>query len=85
MFANLAEFTGIPVADLQHHALVRWSSAGAEALMSMEPQTLRELQAACAREDWHTVAGIVDWLVAGWDGTAVAPGDRGSGQSPGVR
>jgi hypothetical protein len=74
MFANLAQFTGISVEDLEHHALVRWASAGGEALMSMEPQTLRELQAACARRDWSTVAGIVDWLVAGWDGTPTLPG-----------
>jgi hypothetical protein len=50
---------------LVHHALVRWVSAGAEALLSIEPQALRDLIAARKREDWTAVAGIVDWLEAG--------------------
>jgi hypothetical protein len=64
-FRNLSAETGIPVEDLVHHALVRWVSAGAEALMAVEPQVLRELIAARGREDWAAVAGIVDWLEAG--------------------
>ena len=64
-FRNLSEATGVPVDALVHHALVRWSSAGAEALMAVEPPVLRELIAARQREDWAAVAGIVDWLEAG--------------------
>lgn len=64
-FANLSRNTGVPVEDLVHHALVRWASAGAEALMSTPPQALRELIAAREREDWAAVAGIIDWLEAG--------------------
>ena len=64
-FRILSETTGVPVDDLIHHALVRWTSAGAEALMAVEPQVLRELIEARRREDWAAVAGIVDWLEAG--------------------
>ena len=64
-FRNLSETTGVPVDDLVHHALVRWTSAGAEALMAVEPQALRDLIEARRREDWDAVAGIVDWLEAG--------------------
>ena len=64
-FAALSEATGVPAEDLVHYALVRWASAGAEALMSIEPQVLQELIGARAREDWTAVAGIIDWLDAG--------------------
>lgn len=64
-FENLSAATGVPVDDLIHHALVRWVSAGAEALMAVEPQVLRELVDARRREDWDAVGGIVDWLEAG--------------------
>lgn len=55
----------MPVDDLIHHALVRWVSAGSEALMAIEPRVLQELVEARRREDWKAVAGIVDWLDAG--------------------
>ena len=55
----------MPVDALIHHALVRWVSAGAEALLAIEPQALRQLIDARGREDWEAVAGIVDWLEAG--------------------
>jgi hypothetical protein len=64
-FERLSENTGVPVDDLVHLALVRWASAGAEALMAIESQALRDLVAARKREDWAAVAGIVDWLEAG--------------------
>jgi hypothetical protein len=64
-FANLSAATGVPADDLVHHALVRWVSAGSEALLSVEPAALRDLIAARDREDWAAVAGIVDWLRAG--------------------
>ena len=64
-FEALAEATGVPVDTLVHLALVRWASAGSEALMAVEPQVLGELIAARAREDWAAVAGIIDWLEAG--------------------
>ncbi|HEX2129087.1 MAG TPA: DUF6027 family protein [Solirubrobacterales bacterium] len=64
-FERLSETTGVPVDELVHHALVRWASAGAEALMAVEPQVLGELIDARKREDWERVAGIVDWLESG--------------------
>ena len=64
-FEVLSEEVGVPVDDLVHHALVRWVSAGSEALLSVEPQALRDLHAAREREDWDAVAGILDWLRAG--------------------
>ena len=64
-FENLSETTGVPVGVLVHYALVRWASAGAEALLAVEPQVLRDLFAARRREDWAAVAGMIDWLEAG--------------------
>ena len=64
-FERLSKTTGIPVDDLVHHALVRWASAGSEALLAVEPEMLRRLYEARDREDWNAVAGIVDWLRAG--------------------
>ena len=64
-FGALSEATGVHVDTLLHYALVRWVSAGSEALLSIEPQALRELVDARHREDWTAVAGIIDWLEAG--------------------
>lgn len=64
-FEALSRTTGVPVDAIVHLALVRWASAGAEALMAVEPQALRELIGARRREDWTAVAGIIDWLEAG--------------------
>ncbi|HWE33223.1 MAG TPA: DUF6027 family protein [Solirubrobacteraceae bacterium] len=66
--ANLSDATGVPVDDLVHHALVRWASAGSEAVMALEPLVLRDLIAARKHEDWRAVGGIVDWLEATLDG-----------------
>lgn len=65
-FENLSKATGVPVDTLVHHALVRWTSAGAEALLSIQPQALTELIEARNAEDWDKVAGIIDWLEAGF-------------------
>ena len=64
-FRALSEETAVPVDTLVHLALVRWASAGSEALMAIEPQALRDLVDARGREDWIAVAGIIDWLEAG--------------------
>ena len=64
-FENLSAATGVPVDALVHHALVRWASAGSEALMAIEPQVLGDLIEARRSEDWDAVAGILDWLAAG--------------------
>jgi hypothetical protein len=64
-FRTLSSATGVPVDTLVHYALVRWASAGAEALLAVEPRVLHDLFAARKREDWTAVAGIIDWLEAG--------------------
>jgi hypothetical protein len=64
-FERLSQHTGVPVDALMHHALVRWVSAGSEALLSLEPRVLDDLLDARRREDWPAVAGIIDWLASG--------------------
>jgi hypothetical protein len=65
---NLSNWTGVPVDDLVHHALVRWAASGPEAVMALEPLVLRDLIAARKREDWRAVGGIIDWLEATLNG-----------------
>ena len=63
----LAANLGVSVDDVVHHALVRWSSAGAEALMAAPPEMLVALRDAADAGDVHRVQGIVAALLAGWD------------------
>ena len=63
----LAGELGLPVDDVVHHALVRWSSAGAEALMAAPPEMLVALRDAADAGDVERVRGIVDALLSGWD------------------
>ncbi len=58
----LSAATGVALDDLVHYALVRWVSAGAGALLSIQPSVIDELIDARHREDWDAVAGIIDWL-----------------------
>jgi hypothetical protein len=62
---NLARRTGLTYDDVAHHALVRYASSGAEALLAIEPVALRQLIEARKAGDWAKVAGIIDWLEAG--------------------
>ncbi len=64
---NLARNTALTYEDVVHHALVRYASSGAEALLAWEPQALRNLIAARRAEDWSKVGAIIDWLEAGLD------------------
>jgi hypothetical protein len=57
-FEAVSKATGVPVDTLTHLALVRWASAGAEALLSIEPQVLRDLIDARRREDWEAVGAL---------------------------
>jgi hypothetical protein len=62
---NLARNTGLTYDDVVHHALVRYASSGAEALLAIEPQALLDLIAARKAEDWAKVGSLIDWLEAG--------------------
>ena len=64
---NLARNTDLTYEDVVHHALVRYASSGAEALLAWEPQALRNLIAARKAEDWAKVGALIDWLEAGLD------------------
>lgn len=63
----LAANLGVPVDDVVHHALVRWSSAGSEALMAAPPEMLVALRDAAEAGDVQRVRGITLALLAGWD------------------
>jgi len=64
-FENLAANTGLTYEEVVHHALVRYASSGAEALLAVEPEALRQLIEARKKEDWTKVAALIDWLEAG--------------------
>jgi hypothetical protein len=66
---NLARNTGLTYDEVAHHALVRYASSGAEALLAMEPQALLDLIAARKAEDWAKVGALIDWLEAGLEST----------------
>ncbi len=66
---NLARNTGVSYEDVVHHALVRYASSGAEALLAWDPHALRELIAARKAEDCRKVGSIIDWLEAGLEST----------------
>jgi hypothetical protein len=66
----LADSTGLSYEAVVHHALVRYASSGAEALLAIEPHALRRLIAARKAEDWRTVGSIIDWLEAGLESTS---------------
>jgi hypothetical protein len=62
---QLAENTGLAVEDVVHYALVRYAAAGAEALLALEPEAIRDLIAARRAADWEKVGALIDWLEAG--------------------
>lgn len=62
---QLAANTGLEVDDVVHYALVRYAADGAEALLALEPQAVRELIAGRKARNWEKVAAIIDWLEAG--------------------
>jgi hypothetical protein len=64
-FQALSEFTGVPVDHLKRYALVKFVSAGSEAILACGPDPLRELVQARRDERWERVAGIIDWIAAG--------------------
>ena len=67
---NLARSTGLTYEDVVHHALARYASSGAEALLALDPWAVRELIDARKAEDWAKVGAIIDWLEAGLESDA---------------
>ena len=66
---NLARNTGLTYDEVRHHALVRYASSGAEALLAWDSHALGELIAARKTQDWLKVGSIIDWLEAGLEST----------------
>ncbi|MGA8922413.1 MAG: DUF6027 family protein [Candidatus Dormiibacterota bacterium] len=62
---NLAKSTGLTYDAVAHHALVRYASSGAEALLAVEPLALRQLIDAAKSGEWAKVGAIVAWIEAG--------------------
>jgi hypothetical protein len=55
----------VPLQDIRHYALVKFTTAGSEAILACGPDPLRELVDARREERWDRVAGIIDWIAAG--------------------
>jgi hypothetical protein len=66
-FENLAASTGLTYEEVVHYCLVRYASSGAEALLAIEPDALRQLIAARRAGEWDKVGALIDWLEAGLD------------------
>lgn len=75
---NLAEFVGLPLGAVCHHALVRWTSAGSDALLELGPSWVRRLNEPVSTAEqagtdearlaaYTELAGILSWLAAALD------------------
>jgi hypothetical protein len=75
---NLAAYVGLPVGAVCRHALVKWTSAGSDALLEVGPAWVRRLaepvaRAEAARTDearlaaYEELRGLLGWLAAGLD------------------
>ena len=73
---NLAEYVGLPVGAVARHALVKWVSAGSDALLEVGPAWVRRLSEPLARAEaagtdaarlaaYGELRGLLDWLAAG--------------------
>ena len=84
---NLAAFVGLPVGAIGRHALVKWTSAGSDALLEVGPAWVRRLGEPVARAEaagtdearlaaYEELRGLLGWLAAGLD---EGPFDSASG------
>ena len=75
---NLADFVGLPVGAVAHHALVKWVSAGSDALLEVGPSWVRRLAEPVDRAEavgtdearlaaYDELRGLLGWLAAGLD------------------
>jgi len=80
---NLAAYVGLPFGAVARHALVKWVSAGSDALLEVGPVWVRRLAEPVQRAE---AAGTVDARLAayeelrgllGWLGAGIAEGPFG--------
>jgi hypothetical protein len=75
---NLADLMGLPLGAVCRHALVKWTSAGSDALLEVGPAWVRRLGEPVARADaagtdearlaaYEELRGLLGWLAAGLD------------------
>lgn len=75
---NLADYVGLPLGAVARHALVRWVSAGSDALLEVGPAWVRRLAEPVARAEadgtdearlaaYEELRGFLGWLAAGLD------------------
>jgi hypothetical protein len=75
---NLSAFVGLPVGAVCRHALVKWTSAGSDALLEVGPGWVRRLGEPVARaeaagtdearlEAYEELRALLGWLAAGVD------------------
>jgi len=73
---NLADYVGLPVGAVVRHALVKWVSAGSDALLEIGPSWVRRLTAPVERAEtagtdearlaaYEELRGLLGWLAAG--------------------
>jgi hypothetical protein len=73
---NLADYVGLPMGVVVRHALVKWVSAGSDALLEIGPSWIRRLvepveRAEAAGTDearlgaYEELRGLLGWLAAG--------------------
>jgi hypothetical protein len=75
---NLADFVGLPLGAVCRHALVKWTSAGSDALLEIGPTWVHRLGEPLARAEaagtdearltaYEELRGLLGWLSAGLD------------------
>ena len=73
---NLAGHVGLPVGAVARHALVKWVSAGSDALLEVGPSWVRRLSEPVSRAEdagtdaarlaaYEELRGLLGWLAAG--------------------
>ena len=84
---NLAAYVGLPVGAVARHALVKWVSAGSDALLEVGPTWVRRLAEPVARAEaagtaearlaaYEELRGLLGWLAAGLDDGPFPPHRR---------
>jgi hypothetical protein len=85
---NLADYVGLPVGAVARHALVKWVSAGSDALLEVGPAWVRRLldpvqRAEAAGTDaarlaaYEELRGLLGWLAAGLQERPFGSGPEG--------